>query len=60
MASWYTSPFSDGFPCWWKVRPPLADVKTSFRLKPGCGYPWSEQAIAMSAGDDAATALGLR
>jgi hypothetical protein len=38
----------------------LADVKTSFRLKPGCGYPWSEQAIAMSAGDDAATALGLR
>src|ERR1700722_7298938 len=60
MASWYTWPACDGFPCRRKVLPPLVDVKTSLMLKPGCGYPWSEQAIAMSDGGDAATALGDR
>src|SRR5580692_11481946 len=60
IASWYTWPASDGSPCSWKDLPPLVDVKTSLTLMPGCGYPWSEQAIATSDGEAAATSLGDR
>src|SRR5215470_16085073 len=57
MAIRPTLPGSPGCPARWKVRPPLAEVKTSLGLSPGCGSDGLVQSSATSAGDAAATAL---
>src|SRR5689334_20378485 len=50
-------PESPGCPARWKVRPPLAEVKTSLGLTPGWGSDGLVQSSATLAGDAAASAL---